>query len=40
MPELTQKYSSWGFFRYFAKHNIEDMAAELRGTKRVPRPAP
>jgi cyclase len=36
---LTKKYETWGFFHYFAKRDILDMAAEIRGDKRVPRPA-
>jgi cyclase len=38
MPSLTGKYGTWGFFRYFAKRNILDMAAEIRGDKKVPKP--
>jgi cyclase len=39
MPLLTKKYETWGFFHYFAKRDILDMAAEIRGDKRVPKPA-
>ncbi len=39
LPELTKKYGDWGFFSHFAKPDILNMAAELRGTKTVPRPA-
>jgi cyclase len=37
VPELQQKYGEWGFFDFFARPNILDIDAELRGTKRVPR---
>lgn len=40
MPELQAKYGSWGIFQHFAKPNILLTAEELRGTKRVPKPAP
>jgi cyclase len=36
MPALEEKYGKWNFFGYFAKRNILDMAAELRGTKKIP----
>lgn len=36
MPTLKEKYGKWDFFDYFSKPNILDMAAELRGTKRIP----
>jgi glyoxylase-like metal-dependent hydrolase (beta-lactamase superfamily II) len=36
LPELTKTYGAWDFFKDFSKSNISDMAAELRGTKRVP----
>lgn len=36
LPQLTKKYGKWDFFDYFAKSNIKDMDAELRGTKRKP----
>ncbi len=36
LPEITRKYGKWGFFDYFAKSNITDMDAELRGVKRKP----
>ena len=39
MPSLTEKYGQWGIFKYFAKPNILDVAAELRGDKTVPKPA-
>jgi cyclase len=38
-PQLEAKYGNWGFFKYFAKRDITDTAAEMRGTKRVPVPA-
>ena len=38
MPGLQAKYGSWGFFKYFAKPDLQFMAAELRGTKTVPKP--
>jgi hypothetical protein len=34
LPEVKKKYGEWEFFDYFAKANIEDTEAELRGTKR------
>lgn len=36
LPQVKQKYGSWQFFDYFAKHNISDVEAELGGTKRIP----
>lgn len=36
LPEVTKKYGEWAFFEYFAKSNIKDMDAELRGKKRKP----
>ncbi len=38
LPQLQAKYGSWGFFSNFAKRNIEQTAAELKGTKKVPVP--
>ncbi|HTT21496.1 MAG TPA: MBL fold metallo-hydrolase [Candidatus Sulfotelmatobacter sp.] len=38
MPYLQGKYGTWNFFSYFAKRNVQDMAAEIRGDKRVPKP--
>jgi cyclase len=38
MPELTAKYGTWGFFQYFAKPDLQSMAAEIQGTKTVPAP--
>ncbi len=39
LPALKEKYGQWEFFEYFAKSNIADTAAELRGEKKLPRPA-
>jgi len=36
MPELTEKYGGWGFFKDFSRSNILDEGAELEGTKRIP----
>jgi cyclase len=36
LPELTEKYGSWGFFKDFSRSNILDAGAELQGTKRIP----
>jgi len=36
LPEVTKKYGQSAFFEYFAKSNIKDMDAELRGKKRKP----
>jgi cyclase len=36
MPELSQTYGSWDFFKDFSRSNILDMGAELQGDKRVP----
>ncbi|MGH8189872.1 MAG: MBL fold metallo-hydrolase [Rhodanobacteraceae bacterium] len=38
LPELQKQYGDWSWFKYFARHNIEQTAAELDGTKRVPVP--
>jgi glyoxylase-like metal-dependent hydrolase (beta-lactamase superfamily II) len=38
MPALTQAYGKWEFFDYFAKKNITDTDAELRGKKKIPVP--
>ncbi|MGE5322473.1 MAG: MBL fold metallo-hydrolase [Actinomycetota bacterium] len=40
LPQLKEKYGTWGFFNAFASHNIEQTAAELKGIKRVPMPGP
>lgn len=39
LPEVKEKYGQWNFFDYFAKRNIRDAEAELRGTKKTPQPA-
>jgi cyclase len=39
LPELQSKYGSWGFFKEFAKSNVQQTSEELAGTKRVPKPA-
>lgn len=36
LPQLKEKYGTWGFFNAFATHNIEQTAAELKGFKHVP----
>ena len=38
LPGLKQKYGDWGYFDYFAVHNIEQTEAELAGTKKRPVP--
>ena len=38
LPALKRKYGDWGYFDYFAVHNIEQTEAELSGTKRRPVP--
>jgi glyoxylase-like metal-dependent hydrolase (beta-lactamase superfamily II) len=38
LPQIRNKYGDWGWFRYFVRHNIEQTAAELDGTKQVPVP--
>jgi len=38
LPSLERKYGRWNWFKYFARHNVEQTAAELQGTKRVPVP--
>jgi cyclase len=37
LPQLQQKYGSWGFLA-FAKSDIKYTDADLRGTKRIPEP--
>jgi hypothetical protein len=39
LPAAKEKYGQWNFFQYFAKSNIKDVEAELRGTKKIPSPA-
>lgn len=36
LTELKPAYGNWGWFEYFARHNIEQTAAELDDSKRVP----
>jgi cyclase len=36
LPELTEKYGGWDFFKDFSRSNILDAGAELQGTKRIP----
>jgi cyclase len=36
LPELTEKYGSWDFFKDFSRSDILDMGAELKGSKRIP----
>lgn len=36
LPQLEERYGNWGWFEHFARRNIEQTAAELAGTKRVP----
>jgi cyclase len=38
LPELTEKYGKWDFFKYFAKPDILNTAAELHGDKKIPQP--
>lgn len=38
MPTLKEKYGKWNFFDDFAKTDILDAAAELRGDKKNPQP--
>ncbi|HEV2111733.1 MAG TPA: MBL fold metallo-hydrolase [Gammaproteobacteria bacterium] len=38
LPGLKQKYGDWGYFDYFAVHNIEQTEAEFAGTKKRPVP--
>jgi cyclase len=40
LPQLTEKYGKWDFFKEFAKPDILNTAAELRGDKRIPKPEP
>ena len=36
LPQLKEKYGSWGFFDGFSARNINQTADELKGTKKVP----
>jgi cyclase len=38
LPPLTEKYGKWDFFKEFAKPDILNTAAELRGDKKIPQP--
>jgi cyclase len=38
LPQLTEKYGKWDFFNGFAKPDILNTAAELRGNKKIPQP--
>lgn len=38
LPQLKEKYGKWDFFDDFAKPGILDIASELRGDKKIPRP--
>jgi cyclase len=38
LPALTEKYGKWDFFQDFAKTDILNTAAELRGDKKIPQP--
>jgi cyclase len=38
LPQLKEKYGKWDFFDDFAKSDVLDTAAELRGDKKIPRP--
>ena len=38
LPSVTEKYGKWDFFKYFAKPDILDTAAEIRGDKKIPQP--
>jgi glyoxylase-like metal-dependent hydrolase (beta-lactamase superfamily II) len=39
LPQIQEKYGSWGFFKAFSTRNILQTAAELKGEKKVPVPA-
>lgn len=36
LPQLAQAYGSWDLFKDFSHSNIIDVAAELKGSKRIP----
>jgi cyclase len=38
MAAIKTQYGSWGYFEYFAQHNIEQTDQELAGTKKRPVP--
>lgn len=39
LPQLQDKYGTWGFFKGFSTWNIQQTALELKGEKKVPVPA-
>ncbi len=39
LPQLQEKFGTWGFFKAFSTRNILQTAAELKGEKKVPVPA-
>jgi len=39
LPMVKEEYGQWSFFDFFAKRNIRDAEAELRGTKKIPQPS-
>jgi glyoxylase-like metal-dependent hydrolase (beta-lactamase superfamily II) len=39
LPQLQEKYGSWGFFKAFSTRNILQTSAELKGEKKIPVPA-
>jgi cyclase len=40
LATIKAQYGSWGYFDYFAQHNVEQTDAELSGTKKRPIPPP
>jgi cyclase len=36
LPAVTEKYGKWEFFKYFAKPDILQTSAEIRGDKKIP----
>jgi len=40
LPQLTDRYGKWDFFKEFAKPDILNTASELRGDKKIPKPEP
>jgi hypothetical protein len=38
MRRLTAEYGEWDYFKYLAPLNVQQMDAELRGLKRIPKP--
>jgi len=36
LPQLQDKYGTWGFFKGFSTRNIQQTALELKGEKKVP----